>query len=408
MRDGNQYPLPAKQYRWYALFWSALMVGSLIVGLGQTLWRAGGSLTWREVVVSLLLLAQIGVYVAVVFSAREFPPPRRLLILYFVGNYVIWIVEHLLVPEVWWIVFAYIGQMFGLLPTKTAFLMMFLPSFFLMGKSVNWSLSDVDAAQFWAGLAQWGSVVVLFLYIGHLAQTSQERGRLIAELEAAKKELEDAQQREAELAVLRERERLARDLHDSLGHALVALSVQLEAIQRLYRVDPERASAQVDEVKALTRSSMDALRRSVAGLRAPGLGDRALRSALLALCTDFCERTGIEAQCEVDAEADALRPVLAESLWRVTQEALTNVEKHARAHRVAVSLRREQQSVVLCVTDDGVGLPEGAASSPNHFGLRGMRERVEGLGGTLDLRGDGTGTCVRASLPVVGSTAETF
>jgi signal transduction histidine kinase len=240
--------------------------------------------------------------------------------------------------------------------------------------------------------------------MNHLTRTSQERGELIAELQAAKAELELAQRREAELAVLRERERLARDLHDSLGHTLVALSVQLEAIQRLYRVDPDQASAQVDEMKALTRSSMDALRRSLAGLRAPGLGDSALRPALQALCVDFGERTGIDVACQIDQAADRLRPALAETLWRVTQEALTNVEKHAQARQVGVILSCEPSSVLLEVTDDGVGLPPGAAEGLNRFGLRGMRERVEGLGGALTCRGTEEGTAVKARLPIINAS----
>ena len=401
MESDTRYPLPSKQYRRYAIFWSALMVGSLLFALGQTAWKARVALTWREVVVAVLLLAQLGLYVFLLRRGGEFPPPRRWLVLYFLINYAIWAVAHLLVGEVWWTVFAYIGQMFGLLPAKIAVLLVLLPSVFLFGKGVNWSLSDIDPGILWGSVAQWGSVIVLYVYISHVVQTSQERGRLIAELEAAKAELEQAQQREAELAVLRERERLARDLHDSLGHALVALSVQLEAIQRLYRVDPERAAAQVDELKDLTRSSMDALRRSVAGLRAPGLGQRALCPALRALCLDCGGRAGLEVHCQVDERADELRPVLAEALWRVTQEGLTNVERHAQARHVWVTLRLEPRSVTLCIRDDGIGLPDGTESSANRFGLRGMRERVEGLGGTLTLQGGEDGTEIRAEVPVI-------
>ena len=96
--------------------------------------------------------------------------------------------------------------------------------------------------------------MVLYLFIYAIIRTSRERAKLITKLETAQKELELARQRDTELATLQERERLARDLHDSLGHTLVALSVQLEAVQRLYKVDPERASAQVDELKTLTRA----------------------------------------------------------------------------------------------------------------------------------------------------------
>lgn len=105
----------------------------------------------------------------------------------------------------------------------------------------------------WNALASWGGGrwiaflmqvtpgLVFLLFVGRVIQTSNERGRLILELEAAKRELELARQRDAELAVLQERERLARDLHDSLGHSLVTLTVQLEAAQRLLATDPSRA-----------------------------------------------------------------------------------------------------------------------------------------------------------------------
>jgi signal transduction histidine kinase len=302
---------------------------------------------------------------------------------------------------VYWIVFAYIGQMFGLLPARFGIFATLFVSGILFASNAGWGSSESNTTFLLGTLALWVMLVVFMLFINHLTQTSQERGRLIAELQAAKNELELAQQREAELAVLRERERLARDLHDSLGHALVTLSVQLEAIQRLYRIDPEGASDQVDEMKAMTRSSMDALRRSIAGLRAPDLEDRALRPALQALCVDFAQRTGLEVTCQINEAADNLRPAMAEALWRITQEALTNVEKHAQARSVGVSLEYEPDAVTLRIVDDGVGLAEGAKSLPNRFGMRGMRERVEGLGGTLALDGGANGATVEARLPVI-------
>src|SRR5262249_2726286 len=142
----------------------------------------------------------------------------------------------------------------------------------------------------------WRMLAVVFSYARHMGQTSRERAGLIAELQAAQHDLEVARQRDAELAALRERERLARDLHDSLGHALVALSVQLEAVQRLYAVDPARASAHVDAMKDLTRASMAELRRALEGLRTPGRGDRSLRQAPGALSRAGGERNGMEVQ----------------------------------------------------------------------------------------------------------------
>jgi signal transduction histidine kinase len=401
MEPETHYPLPTKQYRRYAIFWSVLMIGTLAGALALTLWQARAALSWREIVVALLLLVQMGSYGLLVGRA-PFPSQRRLLV-YFATNLAIWLVEYWLAPEIWWIVFAYVGQMFGMLPARIALPVTLGASLVVLGQRTGWNLQQMDRAFLFGMIAQWGSLIAFMMYINHLIRASRERGKLIAELEAAKGALEAAQGREAELAVLRERERLARDLHDSLGHTLVAFSVQLEAIQRLYRVDPERASAQVDELKALTRASMGALRRSVAGLRAPGLGGSALRPALQALCVDLGQRTGIEIDCRIEDTAVELSPALAETMWRVTQEALTNVEKHAQARHVRVALDCEPGSVRLHIVDDGVGIPEHADVSPNRFGLRGMRERVERLGGTLILHGDENGTVIKARLPIIAA-----
>jgi signal transduction histidine kinase len=401
MESDDRFPLPTKKYRWYVLFFHALTMGSLAGALAWILWNARHDLGWPQIVVSLLLLAQMGIYIGLMIFGRQWPLPRNRLLLYFAVNLALWLVEYWLVPEVYWIVFAYLGQMFGLLPARFAIFATLFVSGILFASSAGWGSAGANPALLLGTLVVWAMLVVFMLYMNNLTRTSQERGELIAELQAAKAQLELAHQREAELAVLRERERLARDLHDSLGHTLVALSVQLEAIQRLYRVDPAQASAQVDEMKALTRSSMDSLRRSLAGLRSPGLGDSALRPALQALCVDFGERTGADVACQIDEATDHLRPALAEALWRVTQEALTNIEKHAQARRVRLTLSCKPSSVLLEITDDGVGLPPGAASGPNRFGLRGMRERVEGLGGTLTLSGTGDGTVVQARLPII-------
>jgi len=232
-----------------------------------------------------------------------------------------------------------------------------------------------------------------------VGRTSQERAQLINELKAAQQELEAAQQQKEELAVLRERERLARDLHDSLGHALVTISVQLEAIQRLYKVNDQQASTQIDELKALTRASMEDLRRSIAGLRAAGLGERSLSQTLYEDCVEFSVRSGVEIDCGIDPRLDSVRPALAETVWRVVQEALTNVEKHARASKVTVAIDLDHHEVSMRIVDNGVGLQQDAESKPDCFGLRGMRERVEALGGSLEMDSNGDGTSIEVSLP---------
>jgi signal transduction histidine kinase len=254
---------------------------------------------------------------------------------------------------------------------------------------------------------QLGLMMVLYLYIYHVVRASQERARLVNELRAANEQLEWAREQESELAALRERERVARDLHDGLGHTLTALSLQLEAIQRLYPVDPARASAQVDDMKRLTRAGMDDLRRTLDGLRAAGLGDEPLREAIDRLCAGLAARTGLSVSWAiddgaVDDRAAALPRPVAEALWRVAQEALVNAERHAGATTVRLNLCVHPDRVELTVADDGAGLPPNAENRPGHYGLRGMRERIEGLGGSLIVESNGAGARIVAALPLVG------
>lgn len=396
------FPLPEKQYKRYAIFWSVVMIGALLGALAVTVWGALEAALWQRAVVAGMLIVQ-GASYGLLIGQKLFPPERRL-VAYFCLNLILWAIEIALLPAVWWIVFAYIGQMYGMLRLRFSLPLTLAAALVFFGQVTGWDLAGYDRQTLLVMVAQWISLTVFMVYVNHLSQASRERGRLIAELERTQRELEAARQRDADLAVLRERERLARDLHDSLGHTLVALSVQLEAVQRLYRVDPERASVQVDALKALTRESMADLRRSVAGLRGAGLGERDLGPALQALCVELGERAGVEVACQIDEGVDAQSPAVAETAWRMAQEALTNVEKHAQARRVEVTLACEPDALRLRVRDDGVGLPQGAETIPNRFGLRGMRERVEGLGGELTLVGDEGGTTVEALLPIVGGS----
>jgi signal transduction histidine kinase len=290
--------------------------------------------------------------------------------------------------------------MFGLLPPQAVIPGTALVTFFVALIISDWRVAEINIGAAIGFFFQWLGGNMLYLFIYGIGRTSSQRAELIQKLESAQRELEASRQRDEELAVLRERERLARDLHDSLGHALVAVSVQLEAIQRLYKVDPEKASHQIDELKGLTRASMDDLRRSLAGLRTPGLGERTLRDALQTLCKDFGQRARLEIHAEVDERVDALSRAQAETLWRVAQEAFTNIQHHAAARKVNLQLRVEARSVSLTIHDDGRGLPPDAENQSGHFGLRGIRERVEGLGGSLTLT-NSDGSRLDVSLPLL-------
>lgn len=397
--SNSNLPMPARSMQMYGRFWDVVSVIIFSFAAVTTLTAHADALTWREYVVSGLCILQ-GILYFFTIARGGWPIPRWRLSLYFIGGLSMWLLSNWLNPYTWWLVFTYYGQMFGLLPPQVVIPGTAVVTMFVTLIISDWNFSEIRSGTAIGFFFQWLSSNVLYLFIFSIARTSRQRAGLIQKLEAAQKALEAARQQDAELATLRERERLARDLHDSLGHSLVALSVQLEAIQRLYKVDPERASAQVDELKNLTRASMDELRRSLAGLRAPGLGERKLHEALQTLCVDAGQRAHLEIHCDADEHVNSLPPAHAETLWRAAQEALTNVERHAQARHVTVTLKVETHTALLTIQDDGRGFPPNAENQSGHFGLRGMRERVEGLGGTLTLANN-NGSNLRVSLPLL-------
>jgi signal transduction histidine kinase len=244
------------------------------------------------------------------------------------------------------------------------------------------------------------SVVALVYSLATLMRQRNERDRLIAELQEAQQQLRRSAARDVELAALRERNRLAREMHDSLGHALVLIAIKIEAAQRLQAVDPARADAEWEATKALVRSTMSDLRSSLAGLRLPALEEQPFRSAVGEMATELARGAGVQVLADIPDEADDLPRDVQEALYRVAQEALANVAKHAHARHAWLDLTLEDGTARLVIEDDGVGLDSSSRSNGAHYGVVGMRERVEGLGGvfTVGPRAGG-GVRLRAAVP---------
>ncbi|HLI08556.1 MAG TPA: sensor histidine kinase [Ktedonobacteraceae bacterium] len=241
-----------------------------------------------------------------------------------------------------------------------------------------------------------------------LKQLAQSHGAL----EEAHRQLEQSVAHEQELAVLRERTRLAREMHDTIGHALVLISVKLEAAQRLRERDPERCNQELESTKQIARETMTALRASIADLRSPALEHEQTSQALARTARELSQRTGFHVTSTIQTDIDLLPAPIKETLWKVSQEAFTNIEKHAHASHVQLCISRQDEKLLLHIHDDGIGLPralyqrreDGSLlySSPNgHYGLRGMIERVEATGGHLTLHSDEEqGTTIDIELPL--------
>ncbi|NWG20889.1 MAG: sensor histidine kinase [Chloroflexi bacterium] len=221
-------------------------------------------------------------------------------------------------------------------------------------------------------------------YEQQTARAEEERARaeaLLAQLQASHAELRAARERELTMAAVEERVRLARDIHDGLGHYLTALNVQLQAAERLQLRDPQRAAAAIAACREVAQAALDEVRRSVAAMQPSPLDGRSLDVAIEQLVADFGRATAIEAHFEQEGDLPALSPTLAMTLYRAVQEGLTNARKHSDAVHVVVSLARLPHAVRLAVCDDGTGISDSLPASG--FGLAGLRERVERLGGWL-------------------------
>ena len=183
-----------------------------------------------------------------------------------------------------------------------------------------------------------------------------------------------------ELATTQERNRVARDIHDGLGHHLTVVQMQVQAARAVLATDPARADAVLAKAQEQSTEALAEVRRSVSALRerrpAPPL-----RAALEGLAAETSV-AGVPTELRIDGPERTLSPQSEESLFRAAQEGLTNVRKHADATSARVLLRFCDDSVCLEVRDDGRGLPESAGQG---FGLLGLRERATRLGGRLDV-----------------------
>jgi two-component system, NarL family, sensor kinase len=201
------------------------------------------------------------------------------------------------------------------------------------------------------------------------------------------------------LARAEERARIAREIHDTLAQGLTAIALQIEGGLNQLERDPPRARDRLEQALALSRASLEEARRSVLDLRTLPLAGKSLVEALGATGRAFTSETGI--RVNVHADGDLRLPLRIEAeLFRIAQEALTNVRRHAHATDVTIRVRERGQRVSLLVRDDGQGF-DATAGHEGRYGLLGMRERARLLGGTLRIEGGaGRGTTVRVTVPL--------
>jgi signal transduction histidine kinase len=178
------------------------------------------------------------------------------------------------------------------------------------------------------------------------------------------------------------------------------MNIKLEAAQLLYARDPARGDAELEATRELIRTAMAELRRALADLRAPAAQHDDLPGALRRLAHELQSRTGIAVTCSIAGDLPSMPVEAREAIWYVAREALTNVERHADAASLTLSLEFQHDGWLLRVVDDGAGMSLKDLRRPDHYGVQGMRERMKEIGGRLDIgRAASGGTVVEARLP---------
>lgn len=249
----------------------------------------------------------------------------------------------------------------------------------------DWRISNV--------LMSGSSLIFALLLINALLAERQIR----EELEIAHVQLRQYALRIEDQATLQERNRIAREIHDSLGHTLSAQTIQINNTLLFWETDRDRARAFLKQAKQLGAEAMLEIRRSISVLRYNPLQGKSLTVAIQKLLTDFQQNTGITPTCQIDIPT-TLPLEIDTTLYRIVQESLTNIYKHAQAQEIAVQLRQQSGSIDLSIADNGRGF--NPQQNTTGFGLRGMQERAVALGGKFHVKSQlGTGCCISISLP---------
>jgi signal transduction histidine kinase len=207
--------------------------------------------------------------------------------------------------------------------------------------------------------------------------------------------------RQQYLAVLTERSRVGRELHDTFEQGLAGIALQLEAVAGSLRASPAAALQSLEVARHMLRYSQEEARRSVMDLRSQALETQDLAGALTDLARQMTHGTRVVAEVRVEGTVQRLDAALEHHLLRIGLEALTNALKHSGARHITITLRFSGEAVDLTVQDDGCGLDHGVEDMPgSHFGLQGIRERVHKLSGVLNIESlPGAGTRLAVSVP---------
>ena len=258
--------------------------------------------------------------------------------------------------------------------------------------------TNIESATYWL-LTIIPTVIFIGMYVTMYLRQAEAREKaqaLASELEAANQQLTEYSARVEDLTIANERQRMARELHDTLSQGLAGVILQLEAADaHLTHNHHDKAQSIIGNAMEQARVTLAEARRAIDDLRQSSLDD--LDSALRLEISRFTSATGISIHFHSDQTPHLPDPVK-ETLVRAVAEALTNIANHAQARNVAVNVQRKDKSLSLMIQDDGVGF-DASIIPPGHYGLLGIRERVRLVNGSFEIQND-HGTTLKIEIPL--------
>lgn len=353
---------------------------------------------------------------AVVYGAGQTVPgvnsSTRVAALWLAVVMAVWLVLLALTPDSVWLAFPFFFVQLHLLPTRWALGVVSATTVAAVA-GFGWHTHTLTVGTVIGPVLGAGVAVATVLGYQALYRESEERRRIVEELTATRSELAAA---ERSAGVLAERERLAREIHDTLAQGLSSIQLLLRAAERTLPESQEAALGHIQHARQAAVDNLAEARRFVRALSPPALEAGSLPAALERLGGTLSRSTGLAVHCQVSGSPAALPTPYEIALLRIAQSALANTVQHARADRVELTLSYMDTEVALDVVDDGAGFvvaeapPPGAAPATpedSGFGLPAMRARARALGGTFVVESaPGEGTAVAVTLPFPPATVE--
>lgn len=391
--------------RWM-LFWHGTFYLSLIITTGLVV-TFGASRLAQSLVLCALSLVLGSWYLGSILVSSDYWRGHVLLTsCYLLIGWIIWTGLILLNPTYLFVLFGLYPQLFVLLRfpgnlVGACTLLGITLSILVTGQG-NWNVVVVV-------LLSWPASVGLGLFIEALVRQSRERARLIHELEATRQQLALAAR---QAGIMQERQRLAREIHDTFTQGLSSIVMQIEAMDAALSPNDTKGRQRLSQVGRIARENLAEARRLLWALQPDGSERASLPEMLPPLAQRWAEESGVSVGVTITGQATSLRPEIEVTLLRATQEALANIRKHAQAQSVVLTLSYMEDIVALDIQDDGIGFDPHGLPAPllgetsGKFGLRALRERVEQLEGTFTLEStSGSGTTIAVALPSVEASA---